>query len=231
MERNPSAIVKAENVSKTYRLSHQNRIEALRNITISISKGQSVIIRGASGSGKSTLLKLLGCLDHPSAGRICHYGEDITGYSEEELCRIRRERIGFVFQDFHLLPRMMAWENASVGLIPLGVREKVRLRRASSLLDQLGLHDRIFHRPEEMSGGEQQRLAMARALINNPELIFADEPTSNIDADSSRKVLEILSDLKSKGCTIVVVAHDVNLLHQFEADAVYCLVNGTIEAG
>lgn len=224
-------MVKAENVSKTYRLSNQNRVEALRNVTISISKGQSVIIRGASGSGKSTLIRLLGCLDRPSAGHIYHEGEDVTGFSEEELCRIRRERIGFVFQDFGLLPRMTAWENASVSLVPLGVCEKERLRRASALLDQLGLRDRIFHRPEEMSGGEQQRLAMARALINNPELIFADEPTSNIDVDSARKTLEILAGLRSKGCTIVVVTHDVDLFYQFEADAVHCLVNGTIEPG
>jgi putative ABC transport system ATP-binding protein len=231
MKRDISAMVKAENVSKTYRLSHQNRVQALRNVTISVCKGQSVIIRGASGSGKSTLLRLLGFLDRPSAGHIYHEGEDVTGFSEEELCRIRRERIGFVFQDFRLLPRMAAWENASVGLVPLGVCQQERFRRASALLDQLGLHDRIFHRPEEMSGGEQQRLAMARALINNPELIFADEPTSNIDADSGRKALEILAGLRSRGCTIVVVTHDTDLLNQFEADAVYCLVNGMIEPG
>ena len=224
-------MVKAENLSKTYHLSNQNRVEALRNVTISVSKGQSVIIRGSSGSGKSTLLNLLGCLDRPSAGHIYHEGEDVTGFSEEELCRIRRERIGFIFQDFRLLSRMTAWENASVSLVPLGVREKERLRRASALLDQLGLHDRIFHRSEEMSGGEQQRLAMARALINNPELLFADEPTSNIDADSARKALEILAGLRSKGCTIVVATHDADLFHQFEADAVYCLANGMIEPG
>jgi putative ABC transport system ATP-binding protein len=222
-------MVKAENVSKTYRLSKQNRVEALRNVTISVAKGQSVIIRGASGSGKSTLLRLLGFLDRPSAGRIFHDGEDVTGFSEEELCRIRRERIGFVFQDFRLLPRMAAWENASVSLVPLGVREKDRFRRASALLDQLGLHDRIYHRPEEMSGGEQQRLAMARALIRDPELLLADEPTSNIDADSARKALEILAGLRSRGCTIVMATHDVDLFHPFEADAVYCLANGMIE--
>ena len=126
---------------------------------------------------------------------------------------------------------MAAWENASAGLVPLGVREKERFRRASALLDRLGLHDRIFHRPEELSGGEQQRLAMARALIHDPELLFADEPTSNIDADSARKVLEILAGLRTKGCTIVVATHDADLLRQFEADAVYCLVRGMIEPG
>jgi putative ABC transport system ATP-binding protein len=231
MGRDISAMVKAENLSKTYHLSNQNRVEALRNATISLSRGQSVILRGPSGSGKSTLLNLLSFLDHPTAGHIYHEGEDVTGFSEEELCRIRRERIGFVFQDFRLLPRMAAWENASISLVPLGIREKERLRRASAILDQLGLHERIFHRPEEMSGGEQQRLAMARALINNPELLFADEPTSNIDADSARKALEILAGLRSKGCTIVLATHDAALIHQFEADAVYRLVNGIIEPG
>jgi putative ABC transport system ATP-binding protein len=229
MEKDISVMVKAENLCKTYHVSNQNRVEVLRNASIHVSKGQSVIIRGASGSGKSTLLNLLGCLDRPSAGHIYYEDKDVTGFREEELCRIRRERIGFVFQDFRMLPRMTAWENASVSFVPLGVSEKERFLRASALLDQFGLHDRIFHRPEEMSGGEQQRLAMARALINNPELFFADEPTSSIDADSAGKVLGILCGLRSRGCTIVVATHDADIFRQIKADAVYSMANGMIE--
>jgi putative ABC transport system ATP-binding protein len=238
MEQDTSIMAQGEDISKTYRLSRQNRIEALRNITIQIRKGQSVLIGGPSGSGKSTLLHLLGCLDRPSGGRIFIRGEEVTSHSEEELCRIRRASIGFVFQEFHLLPRMTAWENASVGLVPLGVSEKERLNRAGVLLNRVGLHERVFHRPEEMSGGERQRVAVARALINDPEFLLADEPTSNIDAVSARRVLGLLAELKSKGCTIVVATHDVDLFRKavsgekiFQADAEYSLVDGKIKPG
>jgi ABC-type lipoprotein export system ATPase subunit len=224
------AMIELKGVSKTYHLSGSRRIEALKNVTIRISKGQSIVIGGPSGSGKSTLLNILGRLDHPSGGRIFHGEEDVTDYSEEELCRIRREKIGFIFQEFHLLPRMTAWENVSIGLLPLGVREKERFRRASALLDRLGLCERVFHRPEEMSGGEQQRVSAARALINKPEFLLADEPTSNIDAVSAQALLEILAGLKNDGCTIVIATHDVELFQRgpFEADVVYRLSNGTI---
>jgi putative ABC transport system ATP-binding protein len=238
MDSNASEMVRAEDVSKSYCLSKQNRIEALKHATIRIAKGQSVIIDGPSGSGKSTLLNLLGCLDRPSEGRIFIGGEEVTGYSEEELCRIRRAKIGFIFQEFHLLPRMTAWENASVGLVPLGVSEKERYHRAGDLLDRIGLHERVLHRPEEMSGGEQQRVAVARALINNPEILFADEPTSNIDAASAQRVLEMLAELRGRGCTIVVATHDVEMFRQarselnsLKVDAVYSLVNGMITPG
>jgi putative ABC transport system ATP-binding protein len=224
------AMIELKGVSKTYHLSGSRRIEALKNVTIRITKGQSIVIGGPSGSGKSTLLNILGCLDHPSGGRIFQGEEDVTHYSEEELCRIRREKIGFIFQEFHLLPRMTAWENVSIGLLPLGVREKERFRRASALLDRLGLRERVFHRPEEMSGGEQQRVSAARALINKPEFLLADEPTSNIDAVSAQALLEILTELKNDGCTIVISTHDVELFRRgpFEADVVYRLSNGTI---
>ncbi len=238
MEQDLSLMVIAEDVSKIFRLSRQSRVEALKNVSIRIPRGQSTVIGGASGSGKSTLLSLLGCLDRPSAGRIFSGGEEVTGFSEEELCRIRRERIGFIFQEFHLLSRMTAWENVSVCLVPLGVSEKERFRRACALLDRFGLHERLFHRPEEMSGGEQQRVAVARALINDPEFILADEPTSNIDAASARRVLELLAELKRKGCTIVMATHDIDLFRKehggakaFEADAIYTLIDGRIYPG
>jgi len=229
-------MVNAEGLSKVYRLSRQNRVEALKNVTIRIPIGQSAVICGPSGSGKSTLLNLLGCLDRPSGGRLQIGGEEVTGFGEEELCRIRRAKIGFVFQEFHLLPRMTAWENVSVCLVPLGVSEKERFRRACDLLDRLGLHERISHKPEEMSGGEQQRVAFARALIQGPEFILADEPTSNIDAASAHRVLEILAELRRKGCTIVLATHEADLFRKespggvgFGVDAVYHLANGTME--
>jgi putative ABC transport system ATP-binding protein len=238
MEKNAPEMVKAEAITKTYRLSKQNRIEALKSATIRIPKGQGVIISGPSGSGKSTLLNLLGCLNRPSGGRIFISGEEVTGYSEEELCRIRRAKTGFVFQELHLLPRMTAWENVSVGLVPLGVSEKERFHRAVALLDRVGLHERIFHRPEEMSGGEQQRVAVARALVNDPEFLLADEPSSNIDAVSAQRVLEILAEQRSRGGTIVIATHDADLFRQaragtnpFTTDALYRMVDGTIAPG
>jgi putative ABC transport system ATP-binding protein len=236
MEKDRSFLA-AENISKIYYLSNQNRVVALREVTLAIPKGECVVVAGPSGSGKSTLLHLLGCLDRPSEGRIYHNGEDVTGFSEEELCRIRREKIGFVFQGFPLLPRMTAWENVSVCLVPLGICEEKRFHRASVLLDQLDLHNRISHRPEELSGGEQQRVSVARALINGPELVLADEPTSNIDADSAAKVLGLFSELKHKGCTIVIATHDLSLIQQdqtkkggLEVDIAYRLAEGKIQS-
>lgn len=199
-------------LSKTYRLSNRRCVEALRNVSIEIPRGQFVFIAGPSGSGKSTLLNLLGCLDRPSKGRVCYSGEDTTGFSEEALCRIRRDKIGFIFQGFHLLPGMTAWENVSAGLIPLGVGEKERFRRSCAILDRLGLQERIFHVPEELSGGEQQRVCAARALINEPDVVLADEPSSNIDAASAAEVLGALNDLREKGSAVVIATHDAGLV-------------------
>jgi ABC-type lipoprotein export system ATPase subunit len=227
----------AEGISKIYRLAGRNSVTALKNVSLAVPRGQCTVVTGPSGSGKSTLLNLLGCLDRPSGGRIYHNGEDVTGYSGEELCRIRREKVGFVFQGFPLLSRMTAWENVSVCLVPLGVREQDRFRRATVLLDRLNLHERIFHHPEELSGGEQQRVSVARALINGPELLLADEPTSNIDADSARMVLGLFSELKAGGCTIVITTHDLGLIRQdqldeggLKIDIVYRLIEGRIES-
>ncbi len=229
-------MIRAESVSKIYRIANRNEIAALKDVTLTISRGQLVLISGPSGSGKSTLINLLGFLSHPSAGRLFYGGEDVTDYSEEALCRIRRQKIGYIFQGFNLLPRMTAWENASVSLVPLGVSEKERFRRASGLLEQLGLQTRLHHRPEELSGGEQQRVCVARALMNDPEIIFADEPTSNIDAVSALKVLQALGRLREKGGAVVMVTHEAEVLRGAypvdvlkNADAAYRLVDGKIE--
>jgi putative ABC transport system ATP-binding protein len=226
MEQETPIIVETQGLSKVFRLSQRKKIDALRDVTLKVLRKEYVVIRGPSGSGKTTLLSLLGCLDRPSAGRIYWNGRDLTIVSEEELCRMRGENIGFVFQGFNLLPRMTAWENVSISLVPLGVRQRERYLRASALLEQLGLQERIHHTPEELSGGEQQRVSMARALINEPDLILADEPTSNIDRDSAEKVMGLLSHLRNKGSTLVIATHDENLFQ--EADAVYYLRDGKV---
>jgi putative ABC transport system ATP-binding protein len=173
-----------------------------------IRQNQSAVLYGPSGSGKTTLLSLLGTIDRPTRGKIFLKGKDVTHFSDLELSRIRREMIGFVFQSFHLFSGITAWENVAYPLIPTGVTEKETFDRAGSLLDRLGLGDRLYHCPEELSGGQQQRVAIARALINNPEIIIADEPSSNIDADSVRALLDILMELKEEGRTIIISSHD-----------------------
>jgi putative ABC transport system ATP-binding protein len=173
-----------------------------------IGANQTVVLYGPSGSGKTTLLSLLGTLDRPTGGKIFLQGREVTRFSDLELSRIRREMIGFVFQSFNLFSGLSAWENVSYPLIPAGVHVKERFERAAALLERLGLGDRVQHSPEALSGGEQQRVAIARALINNPEILIADEPTSNIDADAVGRLMEILGELKGEGKTIIISSHD-----------------------
>jgi putative ABC transport system ATP-binding protein len=150
----------------------------------------------------------MGTIDRPTEGRILLHGKNVTLFSDLELSRIRRETIGFVFQSFNLFSGISAWENVSYPLIPIGVGAKQRFKRATALLERLGLQDRVYHSPEELSGGQQQRVAIARALINNPQILIADEPTSNIDADAVEMLLEILAELKKEGKTIIISSHD-----------------------
>ncbi len=201
-------IIKAENVSRWYNAGRTDEVRAVENISLEMLENQSVVLYGPSGSGKTTLLSLMGTIDRPTAGKIFLQGRDVTQFSDLELSRIRREMIGFVFQSFNLFSGFSAWENVSYPLIPMGINASERFDRAKSLLERLGLGDRLHHSPEELSGGEQQRVAIARALINNPQILIADEPTSNIDADSIERLLEILGDLKKEGKTIIVSSHD-----------------------
>jgi len=226
IEQGLDTVIRAEGLSKTFRLSRLRKVDALKDVTLAVSKNEYVVFRGPSGSGKTTLLNILGCLGRPSLGRIYLNGEDVTELGEEELCRIRRKNIGFIFQGFNLLPRMSAWENVSIPLIPLGVGERERFLRACALLERLGLQERVHHSPEELSGGEQQRVSVARALINEPDLILADEPTSNIDSDSAYKVLAAFASLRAKGSTLVVATHDHTLFQ--EVNTVYHLIDGRI---
>ncbi len=201
-------IIRTEKVDKIYYPGRPEEVRALQQIDLEIPKNRLILIRGPSGSGKTTLLNVISTIDRPTQGRIFLYGEDVSKYSDVQLSRIRQKTIGLIFQNFNLLPRLPAWENVSFPLIPLGIRERARRERSEELLTQLKLEKRVDHPPEQMSGGEQQRVAIARALINDPQIVIADEPTSNIDAESIQILLEILTDLRNKGKTIIISSHD-----------------------
>jgi putative ABC transport system ATP-binding protein len=199
-------MIQVQNISKTYARGDRGTVDALKAVSFDISPGEFVAVRGASGSGKSTLLNILGCLDRPSSGSYRLDGEDVARCSDAELSRVRNEKIGFIFQAFNLLPRTTALENVE---IPMVYRDgHVDRQRAVAALERVGLADRAHHYPAELSGGEQQRVAVARALINDPALILADEPTGNLDFKAGQEVMTLLEGLHREGRTILVVTHD-----------------------
>ncbi|HDM36371.1 MAG TPA: ABC transporter ATP-binding protein [Candidatus Syntrophoarchaeum butanivorans] len=202
----PPAVI-CENLRKTFLLG-EVAVEALKGVSIRVVRGEFLALMGASGSGKSTLLNLMGCLDRPTSGRVLIDGIDTSRLSENELARIRREKIGFIFQQFNLIKTLNALENVALPMVFKGVERSRRISRAEELLEQVGLGDRRYHKPSKMSGGEQQRVAIARALANEPDIIFADEPTGNLDTAAGDMVMEILSGLNREGRTIVIVTHD-----------------------
>jgi putative ABC transport system ATP-binding protein len=200
-------MIQVLNASKTYQQGEQN-VYALRDVTIHIAKGEFLSIMGPSGSGKSTLLNLIGGLDQPSAGRIFLDGKPLHGISDDELTRIRRKKVGFIFQFFNLLPILTAVENVSMPLLLDGVPMSRIRDKAIHLLESVGLGERTDHRPEQLSGGEMQRVAIARALITDPAVLLADEPTGNLDSHRSAEILGLLQKLNIDGQTIVMVTHD-----------------------
>ncbi|MDP2741377.1 MAG: ABC transporter ATP-binding protein [bacterium] len=205
------ALIKLENVCKKYKLGKME-LQILKEVNLEILPGSFVTIMGPSGSGKSTLMYLLGLLDMPSSGKIYLEGKDVSGFSEDKLAQIRGKKIGFIFQQFNLFQNFSALENVMLPMIFQGVPESKRKERAIKLLESVNLENRISHKPTELSGGEQQRIAIARSLVNDPEIIIADEPTGNLDSSTGKTVMEILTRLhKEQNKTIIVVTHDSNI--------------------
>jgi putative ABC transport system ATP-binding protein len=198
-------LIRLESITKIYG-SGDAAVVALADFSLTVAAGELLAVMGPSGSGKSTLMNILGCLDTPTSGRYWFAGEDVSRLNETELAHVRNRKIGFVFQQFHLLPKLSAWRNVELPLLYRNAEDRRSL--ALRALDQVGLLNRIDHRPTQLSGGQQQRVAIARALVTNPDLILADEPTGNLDTASSRDVLAVLRDLNEEGRTIVVITHD-----------------------
>jgi putative ABC transport system ATP-binding protein len=199
------------NLRKTYRMAADVIVEALRDINLTIEEGQYLAIMGPSGSGKSTLLNLMGCLDRPTSGHYILGGEDVSDLSDSELSEVRGRRIGFIFQSFNLVPQLTALDNIEVPLFYQGIHRRERRRRSLELAERVGLGPRARHKPMELSGGEQQRVAVARALANDPIILLADEPTGNLDSKTGQEILAMFDDLSSRGRTLIVVTHDENI--------------------
>ena len=200
-------VIAIENVTKLYRMGEET-IHALRGVSLEIRRNEYLAIMGPSGSGKSTLMNMLGCLDTPTAGRYEFNGNDVASMTDDELAQIRNREIGFVFQTFNLLPRSDALRNVELPLIYAGVPPGERRERARQALESVGLGNRIHHRPNELSGGQRQRVAVARALVNRPSIILADEPTGNLDSKTGVVILALFEDLYEAGNTLIVVTHE-----------------------
>jgi putative ABC transport system ATP-binding protein len=218
-------VIELVNVDKTYRAGALE-VRALRHVSLVIERGEFVAIAGPSGSGKSTLMHIIGCLDVPTSGTYRLAGQDVGVMTEDELAEVRNRRIGFVFQQFNLLPSLVAWRNVELPLAYSGVPRAERRARAMAALEQVGLGDRVEHRPGELSGGQQQRVAVARALVTEPALILADEPTGNLDSTSTAEMLALLHDLHRAGRTIVLITHDHDIAEG--AERVVTIFDGAI---
>jgi putative ABC transport system ATP-binding protein len=204
------AIIKLEEIKKDYYMGSQ-AITVLKGITLDIFKNEYVALMGPSGSGKSTLMNILGCLDSPTGGKYILNGKDVSKMPDDDLAEVRNSEIGFVFQQFNLLPRLSAAENVALPLIYAGISKKVRIERALEALDKVGLADRSHHKSNELSGGQIQRVAIARALVNNPAILLADEPTGNLDSKTSVEVMEIFGKIRAAGNTVILVTHEEDI--------------------
>jgi putative ABC transport system ATP-binding protein len=202
-----TAVIRAEDIHKYYELG-EARVHALRGVSVEVQRGEFVALMGASGSGKSTFMNILGCLDRPSSGRYLLEGVDVSQHDKRALALIRNLKIGFVFQGFNLLARTTALENTELPTLYSKISKEERHRRAVEALAMVGLADRAEHFPSQMSGGQQQRVAVARALVNRPSILLADEPTGNLDSRTSVEIMEVFQDLNDKGLTVVMVTHE-----------------------
>jgi len=221
-------LIKTEALKKVYRMGKVD-VRALNGVSLEITEGEYVAIMGPSGSGKSTLLHILGCLDSPTEGKYILDGEEIQDLKDTELAEIRRRKTGFVFQSFNLLPRLTALENVILPMYYAGIPHKKRREIALELLRAVGLAERAHHKPTELSGGENQRVAIARSLANNPKIILADEPTGNLDTATSGEIMDVFDKLHSKGRTIIVVTHDREVAER--AERIMFMRDGIIEKG
>ena len=221
------AILQLRGITRDFKLGSQT-VHVLKGIDLDIAKNEYVALMGPSGSGKSTLMNLLGCLDTPTSGSYELNGTDVSSLNDNALAEIRNSEIGFVFQTFNLLPRSTALENVALPLVYAGLSKEDRLARAAEVLDQVGLSDRMDHRPNQLSGGQRHRVAVARALVNRPALIFADEPTVNLDSKTSLEIMKLFDEIQAAGNTVVLVTHEEDIAQY--AKRVIRLVDGNIHS-
>jgi putative ABC transport system ATP-binding protein len=210
----PDYVIETTELKKIY-IMGQMEVHALDGVSFTIDRGDVVAIMGPSGSGKSTLMNLLGCLDRPTSGNYLLDGEEVHSLDDDELADIRNRKVGFVFQSFNLLPRATALANVELPMRYAGIERKDRIQFAKNALESVGLGDRMNHKPTELSGGQQQRVAVARALVNNPAILMADEPTGNLDSKSGKEIMELLLELnRTRGTTLIIVTHDADVASQ-----------------